>query len=236
MATNSRNFNFVQNLIPIFEGESYDYWSLQMRTLFISQDLWELVEEGYEEPESEAAFVTWTNERKQELKDNKKKDAKALLFIQQAVNKAIFPKISPATKSKVAWDILKLEYQGLEKVISIKLQSLWRDFDNLQMKENESVQNFSSRVSGIFNQIRGYGDTIQDKRIVEKNLRCLPAKFDSIVTAIEESKNLSTLQIPKLMGSLEAHEKRINRHSQEPLEQAFQSKLNMSENKALKAE
>jgi Domain of unknown function (DUF4219) len=33
---------------PVFDGESYDYWSIKMKTLLISQDLWEIVEECYE--------------------------------------------------------------------------------------------------------------------------------------------------------------------------------------------
>ena len=93
-------------------------------TLFISQDLWDLVKEGYEEPESTTVLATWIDARKKELKDNKKKDAKALFFIQQGVSKAIFPRISFASKSKEAWEILKVEFQGSEKVISIKLQTL----------------------------------------------------------------------------------------------------------------
>ncbi|CAB4315215.1 unnamed protein product [Prunus armeniaca] len=107
--------------------------------------------------------------------------------------------------------ILKIEFQGSQKVISLKLQSLWREFDNLLMKENESIQVFFTKVSGIVNQIRSYGDTILDKKIVEKTLRSLPPKFDHVVAAIEESKDLAALSLHELIGSLEAHEKRINR-------------------------
>ncbi len=53
-------------------------------------------------------------------------------------------------------------------MISIKLQNLWREFDNLAMKENEDMQEFYSKVSIIVNQIRSYGDTIEDKKIVQK--------------------------------------------------------------------
>ena len=36
----------------------------------------------------------------------------------------------------------KKAFSGYGKVIFIKLQNLWREFDNLQMKENETVQEF----------------------------------------------------------------------------------------------
>lgn len=40
-------------LIPIFYGDekSYDYCNIQMKILFMSQDLWKIVEDGYEEPQ-----------------------------------------------------------------------------------------------------------------------------------------------------------------------------------------
>lgn len=56
--------NFQQLYLPLFssfgavDGESYDYWSIQMKTLFISQDLWELVENGYDAPEDATALAT----------------------------------------------------------------------------------------------------------------------------------------------------------------------------------
>ena len=38
----------MQSLLPVFDGESYDFWSIQIRILFISQDLWDLIEHVYE--------------------------------------------------------------------------------------------------------------------------------------------------------------------------------------------
>ncbi|KAB2600511.1 hypothetical protein D8674_042975 [Pyrus ussuriensis x Pyrus communis] len=151
--------------MPIFDGENYEYWCLQMKILFISQDLWELVQDGYEELEK-------TSTRKTTLETYKN----------------LFPRLLSATTSKNAWEILKIEFQGSQKVIFVKLQSLWRESDNLPMKDNESIQVFFTKISGIVNQIRSYGDAILDKKIVEKTLRSLPPKFDHVVAAIEESK------------------------------------------------
>ncbi|KAI5323652.1 hypothetical protein L3X38_032724 [Prunus dulcis] len=206
-SSNSSTIGNIQNLMPIFYGENYEYWSVQMKTLFISQDLWDIVEDGYEEQEISKAGKE-TQEKQQTYKENKKKDAKALFLIQQGVSKNLFPRLLPATTSKQAWEILKIEFKGSEKVISIKLQSLWREFDNLLMKDSESIQVFFTKVSGIVNQIKCYGDTIPDRKIVEKTLRSLPPKYDHVAAAIEESKDLSTLSVHELIGSLEAHEKK----------------------------
>lgn len=92
------------------------------------------------------------------------------------------------------------------------------------MKDSEGIQDFYSRVTEIVNQIKGCGDTIEDKKVNEKVLRCLPPKFDHAAAAIEESRDLS-----KMTFSLRYHEQRINRSSSQPTEQAFQSEINNSD-------
>lgn len=61
-------------------------------------------------------------------------------------------------------------------------------------------------------QIHAYRDKISDEIMVAKALRSLPVKFDHVVTAIEESKDLYTFTFGELIGSLQAHEARINRN------------------------
>ncbi|GKA40284.1 retrovirus-related pol polyprotein from transposon TNT 1-94 [Tanacetum coccineum] len=92
------------------------------------------------------------------------------------------------------------------------------------MKENESVQAYLARVSAIVSQIRSYGEKITNETIVAKVLRSLTPKFDHVDAAIEESKDLYQLSFDELMGSLQAHEVRINRNATKEEEKAFQIK------------
>lgn len=144
------SLNLSQSIVPIFNGENYGFWSIKMRTLFISQDLWDLVENGYAEAKNSKVA------EKVDIKELRKKDAKALLILQQAVTEGIFPRIANATKSKEAWTILRQEYHGDKKVTMVKLQTLRREFDTLFMKGNESVQEFFTRVFVIVNQMRTF--------------------------------------------------------------------------------
>ncbi|CAL5412844.1 unnamed protein product [Camellia sinensis] len=194
-------------------GEGYGFWSIRMMTLFKSQDLWDLVEQGYADPDEETR-----------LKENKKKDSKALVIIQQAVHDSIFSRIAAATTSKQAWSTLQKEFQGDSKVIVVKLQSLRRDFETLYMKNGESIADFLSRVMTIVSQMRSYGEKISDETVVAKVLRSLTPKFDHVVAAIEESKDLPVFSFDELMGSLQAHETRINRSLEKNEEKAFQMK------------
>ncbi|GAV84908.1 UBN2 domain-containing protein [Cephalotus follicularis] len=183
----------------MFNGDKYAFWSVNMKTLFKLQDLWELVEEGFLDSDEATR-----------LRENKKKDAKALFFLQQAVHENIFPRIMGATSSKEAWFILQKEFQGDSKVITVKLQALRREFETAMMKDKELVQEFLSKLSTIVSQMRMYGETCNNQTIVAKVLRSLTPRFDHVVAAIEELEDLTIFSFDKLMGSLQAHEARIN--------------------------
>ena len=211
-------FSSSAPLLPIFNGEKYEWWSIKMKTLLRSQELWDLVEHGF------ADVLEPTIEEKERLRETKKNDAKALFIIQQAVHETIFSRIAAATTSKQAWSILQKEFQGDSKVITVKLQSLRRDFETLLMTNGESIADFLSRTMAIVSQMRTYGEKISDETIVAKVLRSLTPKFDHVVAAIEEAKDLSILSVDELLGSLQAHEARINRASERNEEKALQVK------------
>ena len=113
MASNGTAMGAAQPLILIFKGEGYELWSICMKTLLKSQDLRDLVERGYADPDEESR-----------LQENNKKDSKALVIIQQVVHNCIFTRISAVTISKQAWSILQKEFQDDSKVIVVRLQSL----------------------------------------------------------------------------------------------------------------
>ena len=96
------------------------------------------------------------------------------------------------------------------------------------MNESEFVQGYLSRTSAIVNRMRSYDKKIDNQIVVSKVLRSLTTKFEHVVTAIEESKNLSTYSFDELMSSLLAHEDRLNRSREKVQEKAFQVKEEFS--------
>lgn len=83
----------------------------------------------------------------------------------------------------------------------------------LRMEDNEGIQDYISRVVTIVNQIRGLGHKLPQVEVVSKVLRSLAPKFDFVVVAIEESKEIDKLTLDELSGSLHAHDVRVNRAS-----------------------
>ena len=181
---------------PIFSGVNYDLWKTKLRIIFISHDLWSMVEDGYVVPLSTMAL---TEAQTKELKENIKRDAKALGVIQNAISDEIFPRISNETSVKSVWDVLEKVYRCSTKVRAVKLQSLRRDFEYIRMKDDELLDDYLSRLSEIINQMKSYGETLSDERIVQKYLISLPRKYDNIVSIIEETKDLSALSVEELI-------------------------------------
>ena len=149
------------------------------------------------------------------------------------MHERIFPRISAATKSKQAWDILQTAYQGMEKVKKTKLKTLRRDFESLDMKESDTIDSFFTQILGVVNQIISHSETLEEERVVERIFRCLSPIFDSIVVAIEESKDLSQISVDEIHASLIFHEHRLNGRMHTSLEHAFKRQVSISHDRGM---
>ncbi|XP_019439046.1 PREDICTED: uncharacterized protein LOC109344747 [Lupinus angustifolius] len=194
METNS---GFTMSL-PVLVGKNYDRWQVQMKVLFGYQEVLEVVQNGVQLVEDDAPEVQQSTSR-----ESKRKDCKALFMIHQCVDESNFEKISSAKTAKEAWENLEKCYAGAEKVKKVRLQILRRE--------------------ALTNQMKSCGEEIREQLIVEKVLRTLVSKFDHVVVAIEESKDLEQFKIDELQSSLEAHEQRIKERIQDRGEQRPQA-------------
>lgn len=220
---------FFQPQFPRLGKDNYEKWSVQMRVLLASQDLWDLIEKGYEEPNSQEDEDKLSENQKNALKGCRKRDKKALFLLYQCIDESTFEKVSSAITSKEAWEILRNSHRGIDKMVQVRLQVLRVEFESLNMNENESVSDYFTRTLSIVNQIRRYGENLDDVLVIEKVLRSLSSKSEHVVVAIEESKDLNIMTVDQLMATLEIHEQRINKKASSSLEQALQSKFSFKE-------
>nr|GMD46270.1 Ankyrin repeat-containing protein [Ipomoea batatas] len=148
----SADVGFLLSRIPVFNGSRYEIWSSMMKTLFVSQDLWDMVDGGYIEEELTVEV----------LREVRKRDATALLFIQQAIDKSVFSCIAGASKSKEAWDALQKKYQGdaqeLNRQNSVDESLLSCPADAIECREAWNVEMES----------RGYTDEPNQKKAVDE--------------------------------------------------------------------
>ncbi|RDY08084.1 hypothetical protein CR513_07728, partial [Mucuna pruriens] len=138
-----------------------------------------------------------------EIVKTKKKDQQVVTFIYQSLYEAIFEMVSNVSTSKEVWEILKIFLEGVDKV----------NKGDDGSEPNEMLQR-----------------EMKDIRVVEKIVHSLSIKFDFMVCAIEESKDLESMTMDQLMGSLQTYEERFKRRHKEPLEQVLNAKASLKEN------
>ena len=97
---------------------------------------------------------------------------------------------------------------GVKKV---QLQIQRTEFESLFMKESESISDYFTRVLTVVNPMKTLGETIPNVNVVEKIHLSFNTKFNHLVVAMKESKDLETMTVDELNGSLQAHEERMNR-------------------------
>ena len=84
----------------------------------------------------------------------------------------------------------------------------------------------------IINQLKIYGDDIEDQKVVEKVLKTLLRKFDMVVATIEEAKDSSQLLVDDMLGSLLSNKSRINGNDDFSLENVFKALVSISKDRA----
>ena len=74
------------------------------------------------------------------------------------------------------------------------------------MHKEETIGKFNARLCDIANKMFMLGEKMPEAKLVRKTLRSLPIRFAYKVTAIEEAKDVTTLKLEELMGSLRMFE------------------------------
>ncbi|KAM1808398.1 hypothetical protein ACFX11_031292 [Malus domestica] len=207
---------------PIVTGVNYEFWCIRMMTIFKSHNLRSFVEDGFTllkegKETDEKQFLT--------DQDLISRDARALGLIQGAVSDEIFPRTINQETANDAWDVLKQEFKGDAQVMAVKLQSIRRDFEYAKMRNNESVSDYLARLTALVNKMKMFGETLSNKRLVEKMLISLTPAYDNIVSVIEGTKKLDEIDPNEVVATLKGFEQRLKRHTEdeEVSDKAFSS-------------
>ena len=197
---------------PLLDGTNFSYWKARMKAFIKSMDekAWRAILTGWTHPtkknteneDIKKPEVEWTVEEDRLASYN----SKALNAIFSAVDVNQFKLISTCEVAKEAWETLETAHEGTKAVRLSKLQILTSRFENLRMKEEESISDFNSKICDIANEAFALGEKYSEEKLVRKTLRSLPKRFAYKVTAIEEAKDVQNMKLDELMGSLRTFE------------------------------
>ena len=97
-------------------------------------------------------------------------------------------------------------HEGTKDVKINKLQQLTIRFESIRMSDDESFDEFYAKVNDIVNSTFNLGEIYDQPKIVRKILRSLTEDFRPKVTVITESKDVDSIPIDELVGSLQCYE------------------------------
>ncbi|XP_024171544.1 uncharacterized protein LOC112177486 [Rosa chinensis] len=186
--------------------------NLEEENFLRSKEYGALIENGITVPEDEAAL---TDAQRKVIDDQKLKDLKVKNYLFQSIDRTIKETILNRDTAKNIWDSMKQKFQGSTRIKRAQLQALRGEFEVLQMKEGEQVNEYFSRTLAIANKMKTHGEKMEQVVIIEKILSSMTSKFDYVVCSVEECNNLETLTIDELHSSLLVHEQRMNGHGKE---------------------
>ena len=120
-------------------------------------------------------------------------------------------KISSIETAREACTILQTTYEGTKAVKDSKFQRLTTSFEEIRMEEDESFDEFYTKLKDIVNSAFNLGKTILEPKIVRKVLRSLPERFHAKITVIEESKDIDKIPLTELVGNLQTYKLGLSR-------------------------
>ncbi|GKB79400.1 zinc finger, CCHC-type containing protein [Tanacetum coccineum] len=176
---------------PILKPSNYSLWAIRMQIILEANGLWEMIE---------------PNEKTQA--DNKK-DKTAIAFLYQALPEEQLLQITKHKTAKAIWDALKTRHIGEERVQQARLQTLKSEFEMLHMKEDETIDTFTAKLTTIVNKAASLGHTMEDETLVRKLLNAVPDRYLQIVASIEQYSDLDEMTLEEAIGRLKTYEERI---------------------------
>ena len=132
---------------PLFDGTNYAYWKIRMKVFLqvLGEQVWQVVEVGWIKPKE--ALVDWDDATI--IMENFNSRALNALFC--GVTNEEFKKISSTEVAKEAWTILETTYEGTKAVKTVKLQRLTSSFEEIRMEEDETFDEFYTKLKDIVN-------------------------------------------------------------------------------------
>ena len=185
---------------PVFDGENYQIWAVRMKSYLDALDLWEAVEEDYEVlPLPDNTTINQIkNQKKRKMRKSK---AKACLFV--VVSATIFIRIMSLKSTKAIWDYLKTKYEENERIKGMQVLNLIRDFELQKMKESKTIKEYSDKLLSISNKVRLLNFDLPNSSIVEKILVTVQEKFETTITTLENTKDLSKITLAEVLNALQ---------------------------------
>ncbi|GJZ17847.1 hypothetical protein Tco_0553970 [Tanacetum coccineum] len=207
---------------PLFESDVFIYWKNRFETYVKSKvlDLWRIITYGdfppvQNNPETKKDEIVPFEKQSGDLKKKLAKNNKAKMVIYNALPRKEYERIFMRKTAKDIWDTLLITHQGNSQVKDNKIDLLIQQYEQFTIPKEESIDNAFARFNTIITSLKALDEGFSSKNYVRKFLSALHPKWRVKVTAIEESKDLTSLSLDKLIGNLKVYEVIIKKDKRE---------------------
>nr|GEX31350.1 zf-CCHC domain-containing protein/UBN2 domain-containing protein [Tanacetum cinerariifolium] len=115
---------------------------------------------------------------------------------------------------KDVWNSLVITHQGNKQVKDNKIDLFVQKYKEFVISDDETIDCAFARFDTIITYLKAVDESFSSRNHVMKFLRAFPTKWRPNVTAIEESKDLSTLPLDELIGNLKVYEVVLEKDSE----------------------
>ncbi|GJY49866.1 zf-CCHC domain-containing protein [Tanacetum coccineum] len=206
---------------PLFESDGFIYWKNRFKTYVKLKDLdlWHVITYGdfppiQYNPETKKDETVSFDKQNDDLKKKLAKNNDAKMVIYNALPHKEYERIFMCKTAKEIWDTLLITHQGNSQVKDNKIDLLVQQYEQFTIPEEESIDNAFARFNTIITSLKALDEGFSSKNYVRKFLRALHLKWRAKVTAIEESKDLTSLSLNELIGNLKVYEVIIKNDSE----------------------
>ncbi|XP_076900293.1 uncharacterized protein LOC143554416 [Bidens hawaiensis] len=123
------------------------------------------------------------------------------------MTEALVMQVAHIFTAKEVWDALKTLFIGVDRVREARIESLQHEFDVLKMKETDTIDDFSTKISQIASKANNLGEPFEEKTLVRNLLKSVPRKrYIAIVATIEQFADINSMTFHEAVGRLKAFE------------------------------
>ncbi|GJT41775.1 zf-CCHC domain-containing protein [Tanacetum coccineum] len=175
--------------LPLFESGHFMYWKNRFETYVKTKDLdlWHIILNGdfptvARNKETQILEIVPFEQQDDDLKKKLAKNNEAKMVLYNALPKKEYERIFMCKTAKDIWQSLLITHQ------------------------EESINSGFARFNTIITSFKALDEGFSSKNYVRKFLRVLHPKWRAKITAIKESKDLSSLALDELIDNLNVHE------------------------------
>jgi hypothetical protein len=175
-------------------GDNYTVWAIKVEANLDALGVWEAVV-----PADSTVAI-----------DPKKNKTVRAYLLGALAEDILLQVLSKKTAAKV-WASLGAQFVGADRVRAARLSMLRDEFDRLIMADDEALDVYVGKISGMAAKYANLGATLGETEMVKKLLDTVPGTLYQAMAGIEQFCDMETVCFDEVLGRIKAFQERTER-------------------------